>query len=195
MNKDDEKQQVFNQFAYILNYQPTIEHQHINMGSCSAEKEPRVENVDFEEVKNDSASAEKVQNHSDEAPKELNYFAPTNSLKILLKQNWFEQLRTKEEYDEQWTDGFVSSLMSSEWKDNIARDWFEGGKRRKVPQIKGHIVGLLADVGVLKGSYDSIARKVGIGEEPRTFARYMGQGKKQPYADWIRQYVTGEKVE
>jgi hypothetical protein len=195
MNKEDEKQQVLNQFAYILNYQPTIGHQHINLGNSSVKDEPSAENVDFEEVKNDSASAEKVQNHSDEAPKERNYFAPTNSLQILLKQDWFNELRTKDVYDEKWTDSFVSSLMSSEWKDNIASDWFEGGKRRKVPQIKGHIVGLLADVGVLKGSYDSIARKVGIGEEPRTFARYMGQGKKQPYADWVRQYVTGEKVE
>lgn len=193
MNKDDEKQQVFNQYAYILNYQPTIEHQHFHMGSSSEKKEPPVENVDFEEVKNDSASAEKVQNHSDALPKELNYFAPTNSLKILLKQDWFKELRTKEVYDEKWTDSFVSSLMSSEWKDNIARDWFEGGKRRKVPQIKGYIVGLLADAGVLKGSYDSIAKNVDIGIESRTFSKYMGMGKKQPYADWVHEYVTGEK--
>ena len=124
---------------------------------------------------------------SESAP--LNCFAPSKNLKELLKEAWFKDVRTCEKYDEQWTDGFISALMSTEWKDDIARDWAIKGKRNKRTQIKGYIVGLLADAGVIKGSYDSIAIKVGATEEPRSFSRYMGQGKQQSYAQWVIEYV------
>lgn len=130
-----------------------------------------------------------IENESDN---ELNHFAPTKNLQVLLKQDWFKDLRTKEEYDEVWTDNFVNALMSSDWKDGIARDWCAGVKRRKVKKIKGYIIGLLADAGVLKGSYDSIAKTAGIVKGSRTFSRYMGMGKKQPYAEWVQQYVSGK---
>ena len=121
---------------------------------------------------------------------ELNYFAPTKNLQELLRQPWFKALRTDERYNQQWTDGFVSALMASEWKDGIALDWAIQGKRRKVTQIKGYIVGLLSDAGVLKGSYDSIAAKIGLTDDPRSFSRYMSQGKKQPFAEWVSDYVS-----
>lgn len=38
---NNDKQNIFNQMAWILNYQPTIEHQHIHMGSQEAEDEPK----------------------------------------------------------------------------------------------------------------------------------------------------------
>ena len=120
----------------------------------------------------------------------LNYFAPTKNLQELLRQPWFKALRTNERYNQQWTDGFVSALMASEFKDGIAMDWAIQGKRRKVTQIKGYIVGLLSDAGVLKGSYDSIAAKIGLTDDPRSFSRYMGQGKKQPFAEWVSDYVS-----
>ena len=121
---------------------------------------------------------------------ELNYFAPTKNLQELLRQSWFKALRTDERFNQQWTDGFVSALMASEWKDGIAQDWAIQGKRRKVTQIKGYIVGLLSDAGVLKGSYDSIAAKIGLTDDPRSFSRYMSQGKKQPFAEWVSDYVS-----
>lgn len=121
----------------------------------------------------------------------LNYFAPTKNLQELLRQPWFKALRTDERYNQQWTDNFVSALMASEFKDGIAQDWAIQGKRRKVTQIKGYIVGLLSDAGVLKGSYDSIAARIGLTDDPRSFSRYMSQGKKQPFAEWVSDYVSG----
>ena len=121
----------------------------------------------------------------------LNYFAPTKNLQELLRQPWFKVLRTDARFDQQWTDDFVSALMASEFKDGIAQDWAIQGKRRKVTQIKGYIVGLLSDAGVLKGSYDSIAARIGLTDDPRSFSRYMSQGKKQPFADWVSDYVSG----
>ena len=103
----------------------------------------------------------------------LNYFAPTKNLQELLRQPWFKALRSDARYNQQWTDDFVSALMASEFKDGIAQDWAIQGKRRKVTQIKGYIVGLLSDAGVLKGSYDSIAAKIGLTNDPRSFSRYM----------------------
>ena len=126
---------------------------------------------------------------------QLNYFAPTKNLQELLRQPWFKALRTDERYNQQWTDDFVSALMASEFKDGIAQDWAIQGKRRKVTQIKGYIVGLLSDAGVLKGSYDSIAAKIGITDDPRSFSRYMSQGKKQPFAAWVSDYVSGPMKE
>ena len=125
--------------------------------------------------------------------KSLNYYAPTKNLQELLKQGWFKEQRTKETYNEKWTDAFVCDLMASEWKDGIAQDWAIQGKRTKVNQIKGHLIGLLVDNGVLKGSYDSIAAKVALTEDSRSFSRYMSEGKKQPCADWVKDYVTGAK--
>lgn len=121
---------------------------------------------------------------------QLNYFAPTKNLQELLRQPWFKALRTHERYNQQWTDDFVSALMASEYKDGIAQDWAIQGKRRKVTQIKGYIVGLLSDAGVLKGSYDSIAARIGITDDSRSFSRYMGLGKKQPFAEWVSDYVS-----
>jgi len=120
----------------------------------------------------------------------LNYFAPTKNLQELLRQPWFKALRSNERYNQQWTDDFVSALMASEYKDGIAQDWAIQGKRRKVTQIKGYIVGLLSDAGVLKGSYDSIAAQIGLTDDPRSFSRYMSQGKKQPFAEWVSDYVS-----
>lgn len=121
----------------------------------------------------------------------LNYFAPTKNLQELLRQPWFKALCTDVRYDQKWTDGFISALMASEFKDGIAQDWAIQGKRRKVTQIKGYIVGLLSDAGVLKGSYDSIAARIGLTDDPRSFSRYMSQGKKQPFAEWVSDYVSG----
>lgn len=128
--------------------------------------------------------------HKTDEKVEQNLFAPQKHLQELLRQNWFRELRTNDDYDAAWTDTFVEALMASEWKDGIANDWAIKGERKKTTQIKGFVVGLLKDNGVLKGSYDGIASRVGLTEPSRTFSRYMSQGKNQPYADWVREYVT-----
>ena len=125
-----------------------------------------------------------------EQQRELNYFAPMNSLQRLLKSPWIEDVRANDEYNEQWTDTFIDALMQSEFRERIALEW---GKEERRLQIKGYIVGLLKDAGVLKGSYDKISEKVSLIENPRTFSKYMGAGKKQPYADWVKDYVSPQE--
>jgi hypothetical protein len=153
------------------------------------DKDASVEDVDAVEIE-DIPSEDGVLNESNPS-EELNYFAPQIHLQNFFKGDWFAKVRTKEEYNGEWTDAFVSALMESEWKDGIAKQWAVQGERNKKTQIKGYIVGLLKDAGVLKGSYDSIASQVGITDPSRTFSNYMCQGKKQPYADWVKKYVSG----
>ncbi|MBO7553351.1 MAG: hypothetical protein J6T82_04880, partial [Bacteroidaceae bacterium] len=124
------------------------------------------------------------------AAEELNYFAPQKNLQVLLRKPWFEELRTKEAYDQAWTDALVEALMASEWRNEIARQWAITGQRSKVKQIKGYVLGLLADACVLRGSYNQIATKAGITDDPRIFSRYMAEGKRQPYAPWVMRYIT-----
>ena len=123
---------------------------------------------------------------------ELNFFAPKKNLQELLKQAWFAEVRTDKKYDAAWTDGFVEALMASEYGEGIARQWAVKGVRNKKSQLKGYVVGLLVDAGVLTGGYDTIARKIDPNDRKRTFSSYMGRGKKQPYADWVKEYVAGK---
>lgn len=154
-----------------------------------------------EEIEN-AVDENQEENDDEQNEEELNYFAPTNSLQRLLKQPWFAEVRSDKRYDAAWTDAFVEALMGSEYGEGIARDWAVQGLREKKSQTKGYVIGLLKDVGVLKGSYRGIASKVSIvvNEENkknpyRTFADYMSRGKKQPYADWVKGYAMGLKRE
>ena len=93
--------------------------------------------------------------------------------------------------------------MASEYGAYLARLWRH---KEKIPTIKGKFVGTLVLAGVLKGSNLAIARTfLGIDKNTRdkdekteasTFANYMGQGKSEPYSDWIIDYVdkTPQKV-
>lgn len=155
-----------------------------------------VNGVDLDD--NDNANANLNDNANSSAAadaqrkEELNLFAPKKHLQELLKGAWFAEVRTAEKYDAAWTDGFMEALMASEFGEGIARQWAVKGAREKKNQLKGYVVGLLKDAGVLRGSYDAIAARVGITSEARTFSRYMGKGKRQPYAEWVREYVAGQ---
>ena len=113
---------------------------------------------------------------------------------MLLKQPWFNDVRGDEKYDTSWTDAFVDALMGSEYGEGIAREWNNGGRLDRCTQIKGYLSGLLKDAGVLKGSYDAIAEKVNLTDKPRTFSRYMSDGKLQPYALWVKEYIKGKDI-
>lgn len=123
--------------------------------------------------------------------KELNFFAPTKRMKMLLREEWFGVLTTDDKkYGTKWTDRFVDALMASSWGEQIARDWEFKEKRL---MLKCMIIGVLKDMGVLKGSYNLVARQLDMeGENPATLAKYMGLGKKQPFAEWIENYVKSE---
>jgi len=116
---------------------------------------------------------------------DYNYFQPAMHLKKMLKSEWFELCRSSKSYSSAWVERFVDALMASEWKNQIARDW---GYKDKQSQIKGYILGCLKNAGVIKGSYDSIASLAKIVDNTRTFSRYMGDCKKQPYYSWILDY-------
>lgn len=49
MNKEDDKKTVYNQMAWILNYQPKIEHQHIHMGNQPDPDADACDNVNDDE--------------------------------------------------------------------------------------------------------------------------------------------------
>ena len=120
----------------------------------------------------------------------LNYFAPAKNLKVLLTEEWFGMLTADDKrFTTKWLDGFVDALMASEWRDQIASDWAVSDKRLG---LKCMIIGVLKDAGVIRGSYNSIAKLLDMdGEKPATLAKYMGMGKKQLYAEWIADYVKG----
>lgn len=141
------------------------------------------------EEKNDAddSTEEELNNPKDE----LNFFAPKKNLQELLKGAWFAEVRSDEKYDSTWTDQFIVALMASEYGEGIARDWAVKGAREKKNQLKAYVVGLLKDVGVLKGSYPQIGNKTGLNNKKRTFSTNMSRGKKQPYADWVKEYVKG----
>ncbi len=117
---------------------------------------------------------------------QLNYFAPAKNLKALLAEEWFEIHRTDKRFDGQWTEGLVNALMRSEHKDFIATEW---GKDKRQDYIRGCLLGLLKEGGVIKGSMDSIARSANVCDNYRTFSKYMGQCRQEPYADWVLEYV------
>ena len=55
------------------------------------------------------------------------------------------------------------------------------------------MLGLLKEGGVIKGSMDSIARSAGVCDNYRTFSKYMGQCRQEPFAEWILGYITKKK--
>ena len=114
---------------------------------------------------------------------------PREGLKEFLTEDWLEELRSDGRYTVGWVSAFVDALISSQYGNGIALDWAVEG-REKRNAIMGYVLGLLVDAGVLKGSYNAIAERVDLMEKPRTFAKYMGEGKKQPFALWVKEYVS-----
>ena len=84
------------------------------------------------------------------------------------------------------TDNFVNALMQSEHRDYIATQW---SLTKRQDYIRGCVVGLLREGGVVKGSMDLIARSAGVCDNYRTFSKYMGQCRQEPYADWVLDYL------
>ena len=117
---------------------------------------------------------------------QLNYFAPAKNLKLLLAEEWFEIHRTDKRFDGQWTEALVNALMRSEHKDYIATEWC---KDKRQDFIRGCLLGLLKEGGVIKGSMDSIARSANVCDNYRTFSRYMGRCRQEPFAEWVLDYI------
>jgi hypothetical protein len=201
MNKEDKnnKQTVYQQLAMILNYKPHIEHQHIHIDGKDNNEE---ENTEFEEVK----AGQQEEPDSDEGgnEKKLNYKSPTIALQRMLEGDWFDKRSTdKKLYHKEWRSKLVADLMASEYGVHIATLWEYESKR---PTIKGRLIGALAGAGVLKTNKAAIARAyLGYSDHTRdedekrevnTFGKYIGEWKKEPYANWVKDYVdkTSQKT-
>ena len=184
MKEDSDKQNIVSQMAWILNYQPTIGQQNIYMGSQQP-TEPTTADAAAEPQQTEPTSASEPTEPTSAAQQPLNLFAPKKNLQELLRGAWFAEVRSNARYDAAWTDAFVEALMQSEYGEEIAREWAVKGERSKRTQLKAYVAGLLKDAGVLRGSYDAIAAKIDPNDQKRSFSRYMSQGKRQPYADWV----------
>lgn len=184
MKEDSDKQNIVSQMAWILNYQPTIGQQNIYMGSQQP-TEPTTADAAAEPQPTEPTSASEPTEPTSAAEQPLNLFAPKKNLQELLRGAWFAEVRSNARYDAAWTDAFVEALMQSEHGEEIAREWAVKGERSKRTQLKAYVAGLLKDAGVLRGSYDAIAAKIDPNDQKRSFSRYMSQGKRQPYADWV----------
>ena len=136
------------------------------------------------------ADLEKYLNQADDT----NTFGIVNSLTRLIQQDWFEDFRTDSKYDRAWIEKFVSDLLASEHRHKLLDIWQVANKRL---MLKGHIIGCLKSAGVIDGSDLSIAAAImqgpiiqGNEKEKKTFASYIGRGRKTPFFDWIYEYVN-----
>lgn len=120
----------------------------------------------------------------DDTLQELNYFAPQKNISVFLCQDWFDEVSTnKKKYTSEWREKLMEALLESEYKDGIAEDWLQEGKRS---QLKCTIVGILIDAKVLKGSYRSVAATLRLDDlKSASLARYMSKAKNQPYYEWL----------
>ena len=119
---------------------------------------------------------------------DTNTFGIVNSLTRLMQQAWFKDYRTDKKYDDAWIEKFVSALLASEHRQELLTIWQDADKRLT---LKGNIIGCLKMAGVIDGSDLGIAAALlnGSDKENKTFAIYMGKGRKMSFCDWTCDYV------
>ena len=126
---------------------------------------------------------------------DTNTFGIMNSLTRLIQQDWFKDYRTDKRYDHAWIENFVSDLLASKHRQELLNIWQDPDKRLT---LKGQVIGCLKMAGVINGSDLGIATALlnGSDRENKTFATYMGLGKKmchqkeENYCSWIFDYVN-----
>jgi hypothetical protein len=88
-------------------------------------------------------------------------------------------------YDAAWVDTFVDRLLASEHAASLCADWQVDKKR---PQVVAAMLGLLVEANAIQCGNAEIARVYNGGKDDRTFAKYVGNGRKSDYADWAMDY-------
>lgn len=91
-----------------------------------------------------------------------------------------------EGYNMDWLANYITDLMNSNFKDEIARDWAIVNKRNT---LKGIIIGALKEAKVFKGNNSSIAKLLNS-EDYKTLAKYMGKAKSHVIGEWTMDYVA-----
>lgn len=164
------------------------DNQHVHVHTTVA---PGLSDEEAEETEEDIGNEEDNQEEIVITPRkkeEPNYFQTARFLKAVLTVEWFDEFRTKEGYSQKWRAAFIDALMESEYGEGIAWAW-ESEKKRET--LKAYLVGCLKEAGVIRGSYDEIAKAMGYDNKTyRTFSRYLCRGKQQPFFFWIRDYVS-----
>ena len=130
---------------------------------------------------------------NDEGIEGSKYFAIYINLLKIFEQPWFDEFRSNKKYNQKWIEQFLIDLLESEYRDEIADEWYKTDKKKTV---LGYIIGCLKTAGVLKGSDSAIASAV-VGYikfdnkeiDGKAFATYFGKGRKTRYCDWICEYV------
>ncbi|MBP5620334.1 MAG: hypothetical protein J6X23_07860 [Bacteroidaceae bacterium] len=162
-DKDKQQKNVYNQMAWILNYQPKIEHQHIHMGNHSEKENDNQKNYDAE----DAEMAEEVQanNQSDIEQPHDNLSSLSASRQTILGQ--LLDLTDKGDWIKDYIGEQVKAMMKTVLgqgdtllKDNEAelskKLWklLENGRGDRVAIVWQNIVGYLDEKGLfyLKGS-------------------------------------------
>ena len=125
-------------------------------------------------------------NTSDESLEGTNYFAIYINLLKMFEEPWFKEFRSDKKYSLKWIEQFLNDLLKSEWRDEIADEW-----KNKSLFVKGCIIGCMKEAGIISGSDLSIATAIINGDEKdnKTFAIYMGKGKKRSFCKWICEYL------
>ena len=90
-------------------------------------------------------------------------------------------------HDAAWVETFVDRLLQSEHGDALCADWQVEKKRQ---QVVATVLGLLVEAEALQGSNAEVARMYNKGEDDRTFAKYVGNGRRSDYVDWATDYVA-----
>ena len=162
-DKDKQQKNVYNQMAWILNYQPKIEHQHIHMGNHSEKENDNQKNYDAE----DAEMAEEVQanNQSDIEQPHDDLSSLSASRQTILGQ--LLDLTDKGDWIKDYIGEQVKAMMKTVLgqgdtllKDNEAelskKLWklLENGRGDRVAIVWQNIVGYLDEKGLfyLKGS-------------------------------------------
>lgn len=124
----------------------------------------------------------------------LNYTAPKQTLQEVMRQKWIDGLLTdKSTYHVGWRTTMVEELMKSDHGRQIAENW---AVRERRAMMKCWLVGALKDVQVLSGSYNKVAKLIDVGKDlpAASLAKYMGEGKKQPFFEWLKDYVKNGQM-
>lgn len=132
-------------------------------------------------------------NTSDESLEGTNYFAIYINLLKMFEEPWFKEFRSDKKYSLKWIEKFLDNLLRSEWRDEIADEWYKPDMKKTV---LGYIIGCLITAGVLEGSDSSIGsavvKHIKFDDKAimgKTMAINFGKGRKKGYCDWICDYV------
>jgi hypothetical protein len=123
---------------------------------------------------------------NDEGIEGSKYFGIYINLLKMFEEPWFKEFRSDKKYSLKWMEQFLDNLLRSEYRDEIADEW-----KNKSLFVKGCIIGCMKEAGIISGSDLSIATAIINGDEKdnKTFAIYMGKGKKRSFCKWICEYL------